>query len=475
MALSTRSVFSSRFSERHWLLRYGLALLIHVIVVGSIILNSRSGLNIPLTIRIILGLVAAVWYGGTGPGVFLCFLYQATTAILSPVPPELGLFRAWFGYISVLLFFLFLVFLISVIKRAGHTVSAQRDLLQVTLSSIGDGVVATDTEGNVTFMNSVAETMTGWKISEARGNPLGTVIKILNETTREEVANPAHEALATGTTVGLTNHSVLVSRDGRQIPIDDSAAPIRDGESVRGVILVFSDVTERKLAERARRETEIMHSIVEAQEGERHRIARGLHDQLGQQMTALRLKVDALARKCGETAEIADDLADLQEAATGIDRDLGFLSWELKPTELEELGLVNALSSFVREWATQYGIEGEFQSSMPDARSLSRQVETNLYRIAQEALNNVLRHARARSVSVLLQEQGPNIMLIVEDDGVGLDRDNGYKAGLGLTGMRERAALLKGSLEVESDPGQGTAVIVKIPLEASAASAAVST
>src|SRR4051794_25406982 len=94
MALSAHSVFSSRFTERHWLLRYGLALLIHLIVVGSLILNSRSGLNLPLTIPIILGLVAAVWYGGLGPGIFLCFLYQATTALLSPVPPELGLARA---------------------------------------------------------------------------------------------------------------------------------------------------------------------------------------------------------------------------------------------------------------------------------------------------------------------------------------------------------------------------------------------
>src|SRR3569623_1375104 len=121
MALSTRGVFSSKFTRRHWLLRYGMALVVHGVVVGCIILNSQSGLNLPLTIPIILGLVATVWYAGTGPGVFLCFLYQATTAILSPVPPQLGLVRAWTGYISVLLFFLFLVFLIHMIRRAGHT------------------------------------------------------------------------------------------------------------------------------------------------------------------------------------------------------------------------------------------------------------------------------------------------------------------------------------------------------------------
>jgi PAS domain S-box-containing protein len=473
MTLSTRGVFSSRFTERHWLLRYGLALVIHLVVVGSLILNSKTGLNLPLTIPIILGLVAAVWYGGTGPGVFLCFLYQGTTALLSPIPPELGLFRAWFGYVSILLFFLFLVLLIRIIQRAGQTVSEQRDLLQVTLSSIGDGVVATDTEGNITFMNGVAENLTGWKASEARGQPLGTVIKILNEHTREEVPNPAFHALQTGKVVGLANHSLLVSRDGRQIPIDDSAAPIRDGKVVKGVVLVFSDVTERKLAERSRRETEIMHCIVEAQESERHRIARGLHDQLGQQMTALRLKVDALARKFSQSDGLAGDLADVQGVAIGIDRDIGFLSWELKPTELEDLGLANALSSFVREWSSQYGIEAEFQSTLETDPVLSRQTETNLYRIAQEALNNVLRHADAKAVSVILQQQRSNLVLIVEDDGIGFEQDNGHGLGMGLAGMRERAALLNGELEVDSQPGEGTAVIVKIPYEANTLSTAV--
>ena len=254
--------------------------------------------------------------------------------------------------------------------------------------------------------------------------------------------------------------------------IDDSAAPIRDGGAVRGVILVFSDVTERKLAERARRETEIMHCIVEAQESERQRIARGLHDQLGQQMTALRLKVDALARDCGEGEDLAAALADVQSSAVAIDRDLGFLSWELKPTELEELGLANALSSFVREWSTQYGIQGEFESNLNGDLTTSRETETNLYRIAQEALNNVLRHANATSVSVLLQQQRSSIMLIIEDDGIGFEETNGASHGLGLAGMRERAALLGGQLEVETHPGQGTAVIVRIPYHADAPSAA---
>ncbi|HEY2846209.1 MAG TPA: sensor histidine kinase, partial [Pyrinomonadaceae bacterium] len=201
--------------------------------------------------------------------------------------------------------------------------------------------------------------------------------------------------------------------------------------------------------------------------------ARGLHDQLGQQMTALRLKVEMLTRKFGKSKTLADDLSDVQDATIEIDRDIGFLSWELKPTELEDLGLMNALSSFVREWSTQYGIEAEFESSLLGDLEMSRQVETNLYRITQEALNNVLRHADAKHVSVLIQQQRSHLVLIVEDDGRGFEQKNGENHGLGLTGMRERAALLRGELEIESDPGAGTTVIVRIPFESAKPSAAV--
>ncbi|MBV9242396.1 MAG: PAS sensor protein, partial [Acidobacteria bacterium] len=140
-----------------------------------------------------------------------------------------------------------------------------------------------------------------------------------------------------------------------------------------------------------------------------------------------------------------------------------FLSWELKPTELEDLGLRNALSSFVREWSSQYGVQAEFQSSLPDDIGLTREIETNLYRITQEALNNVLRHAKAETVNVLLQRRRSDIVLIIEDNGTGFDESNGSRSGLGLTGMRERAALLKGELQVDSQPGEGTTIIVRVP------------
>lgn len=133
----------------------------------------------------------------------------------------------------------------------------QRQLWQVTLSSIGDAVITTDTAGRITFMNPVAQAVTGWRLDEASGKPLETVFHIINEETRETVENPVVKALREGVVVGLANHTLLVAKDGIERPIDDSAAPIRDAENnVNGVVLVFRDVTERRRAEQALQESE---------------------------------------------------------------------------------------------------------------------------------------------------------------------------------------------------------------------------
>lgn len=127
---------------------------------------------------------------------------------------------------------------------------SQQELWRTTLASIGDAVIATDVQGRVTFLNPVAEQLTGWSLADARGTSLIDVFHIVNETTRATVENPALRALQTGVIVGLANHTILIARDGTERPIDDSAAPIRDdaGE-VAGAVLVFRDITERKIAE----------------------------------------------------------------------------------------------------------------------------------------------------------------------------------------------------------------------------------
>jgi PAS domain S-box-containing protein len=141
--------------------------------------------------------------------------------------------------------------------RPHDTPYQQPEWLRVTLASIGDAVITADTDGRVTFLNPVTQSLTGWSLDEAAGVPLETVFKIVHEDTRRTVENPAARALCEGQVVGLANHTLLVARDGTERPIDDSAAPIRTAEgTIAGVVLVFRDVTERRRAEKALRESE---------------------------------------------------------------------------------------------------------------------------------------------------------------------------------------------------------------------------
>jgi PAS domain S-box-containing protein len=137
-------------------------------------------------------------------------------------------------------------------KRAEEELRKRSEWLRITLASIGDAVISTDVEGRITFMNGVAECLTGWLEREAMGRPLAEVFQIVNERTREPGPNPALRALREGTVVGLANHTILIARDGTERPIDDSAAPIRDDSGTAvGAVLVFRDVTDRRRAEEA--------------------------------------------------------------------------------------------------------------------------------------------------------------------------------------------------------------------------------
>ncbi len=149
-------------------------------------------------------------------------------------------------------------------RVAEETLRKQSEWLRVTLASIGDAVISTDAEGRVTFMNGVAESLTGWAQAEGLGRPLPEVFQIVNEQTRQPVENPALRCLRDGAIVGLANHTVLIARDGTQRPIDDSAAPMQGASGAPiGVVLVFRDVSERKRAEEARA---LLASIVESSE-----------------------------------------------------------------------------------------------------------------------------------------------------------------------------------------------------------------
>jgi two-component system sensor histidine kinase UhpB len=171
-----------------------------------------------------------------------------------------------------------------------------------------------------------------------------------------------------------------------------------------------------------------------------------------------------------EGTEVRVQVETLEQLALQLDEDVGFRVWELRPTVLKELGLRAALTSYVRKWSEHFGIPARLHTSRSTDDPLTSELETMVYRLAQEALNNVAKHARADHVDVVLERGSENLSLIVEDNGVGFDPSNleTVGGGLGLIGMRERAALVGAHLQIESTPGRGTTVIVRAPAAAPA-------
>jgi signal transduction histidine kinase len=226
-----------------------------------------------------------------------------------------------------------------------------------------------------------------------------------------------------------------------------------------------TEIADRTQAEAARHR--LLRRLVVAQEEERRRIARDLHDDLGQRLTALRLKLEAIETSTKAPADLSDAIAGALGMVAQIDQGLDFLAWELRPAALDELGLAKVLENYVQEWSRHMGIPAVFLVAAESLGRLAPEVESSVYRIAQEALNNVAKHAHARSVNVLLEQRGDAIRLVVEDDGAGFETGMGNQKPLGLTGMRERAAAVGGTVEIEPTPGGGTTVLARIPVSGS--------
>ncbi|HJP95470.1 MAG TPA: PAS domain S-box protein [Pyrinomonadaceae bacterium] len=254
-------------------------------------------------------------------------------------------------------------------------------------------------------------------------------------------------------------------KDGSIIWTSENVRAVRD-ES--GTLLYYEgiveDVTRRKEVEEER--LALLRRLVRAQEDEQRRISRELHDQMGQSLAALLLGLKSLKDAVpGERPK--EQIQRLQDITSRIAEEMHSLIRELRPTALDDLGLHTALSNYIEEWSQQSNITVDFHSNGLLNQRLESQLESTIYRIVQEALNNVMKHAQAQSVSVILEKRGSRVSVIIEDDGIGFDVEELMKTPssnrrFGLLGMQERVMLVNGSLNIESTPGVGTTVLVHI-------------
>jgi len=227
-----------------------------------------------------------------------------------------------------------------------------------------------------------------------------------------------------------------------------------------------------EVAHRARAEAErnaLRAQLARAEESERSRLARELHDQLGAHLTGFSLGLTEVRRRLAAGESPDAWLAQLEELSALLARDARFLALQLRPPELDDVGLESALRTYLSQWSARYGIAADAEYlGTRDGRPITGDAETAVYRIVQEALTNVARHADATQVSLVLDWGERELRLVVEDDGCGFDtlasRFEDGRRRLGIAGMHERARLVGGSLELESAPGEGTSLFVRVPV-----------
>ncbi len=372
--------------------------------------------------------------------------------------------------------------------HAERTAEQQRQIWQVTLSSIGDGVIATDTEGRITFMNAVAESLTGRHQSECQGKPLECAFVIHNEDTGEPQENPVQDVLRSGNVVGLANHTVLIRPDGTQLPIDDSAAPIRDAAgNLFGVVLVFHEVAEsRRLQRELVRQAESLHEATRRKDEFLAVLAHELRNPLAPLRNGLALLRQAstadgamsgvlmmMERQLVHMVRLVNDLMDLNRIAHGMT--------ELKkaPVFIRDVleRSIEAVRSDLDARGHSLSVSGSDDTVVLGDADRLTQVLSNL-------LTNGIKYSDdGSSIALAIEKTGDQVSIHVTDTGIGIPSNQleqvfemfsqvrGHQSrsegGLGI-GLAVARGLMKqhgGTLSVRSEgPGLGSVFTMSLPV-----------
>jgi PAS domain S-box-containing protein len=480
------------------------------------------------------------------------------------------------------------------VENLGTKLLQSEERWTATLGSIGEAVIATDAEARVTFLNPIAASLTGWSMEEASGQPIGKVLNLINENSGMSTDNEVLRVLKEKQVLTVANHVGLITRDGREISVEHSAAPILAGAGkVIGVVLVFrdvaarrqeqiataeqaalleltqdsvfvidiegkvlfwsrgaeamlgysksmavgaisqvllrtefpqpmdeiraelmrlghwegdliitaldgrrivvssrwalqwakrdeaprvlvinSDITERKRGEESLiLQREQLRALAErlqlVREEDRKQVARDLHDQIGQILTAIKMDMMWMTRHLPESE--TDVLARIKESIQLLNdgvKTVRAICSGLRPGVLDDLGLAAAIEWQASDFAARNDIPCQV-SVPPVDLHLDGDRATATFRIFQECLTNIIRHAQAKSVRIALYQQEESILLIVEDDGIGFHESGLSNAlgSLGLLGMKERAQFCGGDVDISTSPGNGTTVTVRVPVD----------
>ncbi len=261
---------------------------------------------------------------------------------------------------------------------------------------------------------------------------------------------------ARGTVAGLVSMAAARAFSEEQVRLAEAMSSQASVAVENAVLFAQMQASTARMQALSRR-------LVEAQESERRSIARELHDEAGQSLTSLRIGLRLLEREIAQGAEITGRVSELVRTTDAVIDGLHRLAADLRPASLDHLGLDAALRQYAREAAAKYGLEMHFKARGFTGERLPAAVETALYRVVQEAMTNVARHAAAHRVDILVEHRGDRVMVMIEDDGAGFDPSRVERSDhFGLLGMKERAEALHGTLTLESSPGAGTTIVVEV-------------
>lgn len=355
-------------------------------------------------------------------------------------------------------------------RRAEEALSASERMFRELVDVLPIAVYVCDSSGAIESYNKRAVELWGRapNIRDIADGLCGSYkIYTLDGAYLPQAECPMAQVLRTGKAV--SNEEIVIERpDGSRRTAMVNILPRRDERGNQtGAINCLADITEPKRAEQER--TQLLQRLVTAQEDERYRIARELHDQTGQYLAALMMGLKSLDDGAPSTSRSSNGggVKRLRELTAQFSKEMRNFALELRPTSLDDLGLQTALANYVDEWSERYGIAVDFHSNGFIKQRLPPHIETALYRIVQEALTNVLKHAEAKRVSLIMEYRGNRVLAVMEDDGRGFNVEAALGAPvaerrLGLTGMRERIELVGGTLEIESSAGAGTTLVVRI-------------
>lgn len=360
------------------------------------------------------------------------------------------------------LYFISVVEDISTRKQAEQALRESEHFVRTIISSVGEGIIVYDRDMRYQLWNPFMEQLSGMSADEVLGRPAFEIFPHL----REQGVDQLLARTLAGETVRSPDTPYYVPATGKNGWVVGLYTPhvSVDGQII-GVVASVRDITHRKRAEDALRQ--LTQQIVTAQEEERRRISRELHDEAGQALTALKIGLQLISLDLPPNSETLAERIDEAVALTDTTMEqIRMLAQDLRPPALDTVGLSPALSGLCRDLSTRTQLPihytGLETGALPEATSIC------LYRFLQEALTNVVRHASAGEVHVILQQDAETINLTVQDDGQGFDPQTVLSSadrslGIGLLGMRERVELLGGRLEIDSRPGGGTRLVASIP------------